>query len=94
VEDERLRRAGARRQLVAEEGEAEVTSPMPGLVVAVLAEVGQAVQAGQGLLILEAMKMENEIRSPRTGVVEWVGVTPGQRVGQDELLVRVGPPEG
>ncbi|MGD8794884.1 MAG: HlyD family efflux transporter periplasmic adaptor subunit [Anaerolineae bacterium] len=46
------------------------------------------------MLILEAMKMENEIRAPRTGVVEAVGVTPGQRVSQDDLLVRIGPPGG
>jgi pyruvate carboxylase subunit B len=94
VEDERARRVGARRAAVEEAGEAEVLSPMPGVVVAVLVEPGQDVRAGEGLLILEAMKMENEIRAPRTGVVEAVGVTPGQRVSQDDLLVRIGPPGG
>ncbi|MEJ2207896.1 MAG: biotin/lipoyl-binding protein [Anaerolineae bacterium] len=68
----------------------EVPSPMPGVVVAVLVEAGQEVRAGQGLVIVEAMKMENEIRAPRTGVVEAVHVTAGQRVSQDDVLVRIG----
>jgi pyruvate carboxylase subunit B len=89
VEDERDRRAGVQRAAAEEAGEAQVTSPMPGVVVAVLVEAGQAVRAGEGLLILEAMKMENEIRAPRTGVVETVRVTPGQRVSQDDILVRI-----
>jgi biotin carboxyl carrier protein len=93
VEDERLRQAGRRREAVLELGEAEVTSPMPGLVVAVLVEAGQPIRAGEGLLILEAMKMENEIRAPRSGVVERVNVTPGQRVSRDDILVRIGAPE-
>jgi pyruvate carboxylase subunit B len=90
VEDERALRAATRRPATAEAGEAEVVSPMPGMVVAVLVEAGQEVRTGEGLLILEAMKMENEIRAPRTGVVETVHVTPGQRVGQDDQLVRIG----
>jgi pyruvate carboxylase subunit B len=93
VEDERLRRAGERlRATLAEPGEAEVTSPMPGMVVAVLVEEGQVVKTGEGLAILEAMKMENEIRAPRNGVVERVHVTPGQRVSQDDVLVQIGAP--
>jgi pyruvate carboxylase subunit B len=90
IEDERARRLGERRTAVEEAGEAEVTSPMPGVVVAVLVEAGQEVRTGEGLLILEAMKMENEIRALRTGVVEAVHVTPGQRVSQDDALVRIG----
>ncbi len=90
VEDARARRLGARRAAVEEAGEAEVVSPMPGVVVAVLVDAGQAVRTGEGLLILEAMKMENEIRAPRTGVVEAVGVEPGQRVSQNDILVRIG----
>jgi biotin carboxyl carrier protein len=92
VEDERLRRTGRRAEAVVEAGEAQVTSPMPGLVVAVLVEEGQIVRTGEGLLILEAMKMENEIRAPRNGVVERVRVSPGQRVSQEEVLVRIGSP--
>jgi biotin carboxyl carrier protein len=93
VEDERTRRAGAAPTTVEEVGEAQVTSPMPGVVVAVLVEVGQEVHSGEGLLILEAMKMENELRAQRTGVVQAVHVTPGQRVGQDDVLVHIGPGE-
>ncbi len=92
VEDERLRRLGRRPEATLEAGEAEVTSPMPGLVVAVLVQEGQVVQAGEGLLILEAMKMENEIRAPRSGAVEQLKVAPGQRVSQHEILVRIGSP--
>ncbi len=90
IEDERARRAGARRAAVEEAGGSEVVSPMPGVVVAVLVEAGQEVRAGEGLLILEAMKMENEIRAPRSGVVEAVEVAAGQRVSQDDVLVRIG----
>jgi len=92
VEDERARQTSARREAVEEAGEAEVISPMPGVVVAVLVEVGRAVRSGEGLLILEAMKMENEIRAPRTGLVEAVQVVPGQRVSRDEVLVYIGAP--
>lgn len=91
VEDERARKAGKRRAVAEDVGEAEVTSPMPGVVVAVLVEEGQSVRAGEGLLILEAMKMENEIRATRSGTIELVQVTPGQRVSQADLLVRFGP---
>lgn len=93
VEDERARRAGERARTAREElGEAEVTSPMSGVVVAVLVEEGERVKTGQGLAILEAMKMENEIRATRDGTVERVHVTPGQRVGQDDVLMRIGTP--
>jgi pyruvate carboxylase subunit B len=90
IDDERARRLGERRAAVEEAGDAELTSPMPGVVVAVLVEIGQEVRTGEGLLILEAMKMENEIRAMRTGVIEAVHVTPGQRVSQGDVLVRVG----
>ena len=92
VEDARLRRAGRSQEAVIEAGEADVTSPMPGLVVAVLVEPGQEVRTGEGLLILEAMKMENEIRAPRNGIIQELNVSPGQRVSQEEVLVRIGSP--
>jgi biotin carboxyl carrier protein len=90
VEDKRARRTRARGAGAQEAGEAEVLSPMPGVVVAVLVGVGQEIRAGEGLLILEAMKMENEIRAPRSGTVEAVQVTAGQRVSKDDVLVRIG----
>jgi pyruvate carboxylase subunit B len=94
VEDERQRRAGRSPAAAREAGEAEVTSPMPGMVVAVLVEEGQSVRTGEGLLILEAMKMENEIRAPLNGLLEKVYVVPGQRVSHDEVLVRIVSPDG
>jgi biotin carboxyl carrier protein len=90
VEDERVRRLGERKEAAEEVGAVDVVSPMPGVVVAVLVQADQEIRAGEGLLILEAMKMENEIRAPRTGVVGAVHVTPGQRVSQDDVLVRIG----
>jgi pyruvate carboxylase subunit B len=90
IEDERSQRLEQHRPRVEPDGEAKVVSPMPGVVVAVLVEVGQEVRAGEGLLILEAMKMENEIRAGRTGVIESVHVAPGQRVSQNDALVQIG----
>lgn len=70
------------------EGRQQVTAPMPGKVVRVLVEAGEKVEAGQGLLVVEAMKMHNEVRSPKSGTVERVLVKEGQAVGAgDGLLV-------
>jgi biotin carboxyl carrier protein len=64
-----------------------VDAYMPGRVAAVLVAPGEAVEAGQGVVVLEAMKMENEIRAERAGVVEKVFVTAGQAVeGGDPLF--------
>ncbi len=60
---------------------------MPGLVVRVLVAEGQAVAAGQGLLVLEAMKMENELRASGPATVARVGVQPGQAVEKGQVLV-------
>jgi biotin carboxyl carrier protein len=63
-------------------------APMPGRVVLVEVAVGQVVKPGDGLVILEAMKMENEVRAPHAGTIERVSVQPGARVeGGDELVV-------
>jgi biotin carboxyl carrier protein len=62
-------------------------APMPGKVVAVLVEVGQRVEPGAGLVVLEAMKMENEFRATAAGAVVEVPVTPGQAVNAGDLLV-------
>ena len=64
-----------------------VHAPMPGLVLRVLVEPGQTVQEGDGLLVLEAMKMENELRAPADGAIAAVHVAPGDAVGKNELLV-------
>ncbi len=66
-----------------------VTAPMPGLVLRVEVEVGQVLDAGAGVVVLEAMKMENEIRTPRGGVVRAIHVAPGQTVDKGVALVEL-----
>jgi pyruvate carboxylase subunit B len=94
VEDEALRRTGRPSITVIQaEGRTSVTSPMPGIVVAILVQEGEYVQAGDGVAILEAMKMENEIRAPYDGVVQSVHAAPGQTVNQNEILITIGAPD-
>ena len=69
--------------------EREVRAPMPGLVLRVLVEPGQEVAAGTGLVVLEAMKMENELTAPAAGTVAAVHAAPGDAVGKNDLLVEV-----
>jgi biotin carboxyl carrier protein len=88
VEDERTRRLNAGRKMPAmPEGELAVVAPIPGLVVKVLVEVGDKVEDEQALVILEAMKMENEIRALRGGIVKKVEAVAGQRVEQNSVLI-------
>jgi acetyl/propionyl-CoA carboxylase alpha subunit len=68
-------------------GPAPVRAPMPGLIVRVNVKVGDTVQAGQGLIVMEAMKMENELRATADGIVKSVDVTPGTAVEKGALLV-------
>jgi biotin carboxyl carrier protein len=70
------------------EGRQQLVAPMPGKVVRVLVKAGQQVEAGQGLLVIEAMKMQNEIRSPKSGAVERVA-REGQTVNAGEVLAIV-----
>jgi biotin carboxyl carrier protein len=72
------------------DGPARLTAPMPGRVVRVLQGPGAEVAAGDGLVVIEAMKMENELRSPRAGRVQEVAVREGQAVEAGALLVVVG----
>ncbi len=67
-------------------GSVKVSSPMPGKIVSVKAAVGQAVKKGDVLLILEAMKMENEIVCPQDGTVASINVSAGQSVEAGNLL--------
>lgn len=71
-------------------GDGRVKAPIPGLIVRVLVEEGATVEAGQALLVLEAMKMENEIRATRAGVVSSLRSQPGQTVTMGEVLVEIG----
>jgi biotin carboxyl carrier protein len=68
------------------EGRQQVSAPMPGKIVRVLVEAGDSVGAKQGLFVVEAMKMQNEIRSPKSGKVERLLVTEGQTVNAGEAL--------
>jgi biotin carboxyl carrier protein len=68
-------------------GEVTITAPMPGRVVRVLVAPGDEVAARQGLIVVEAMKMENELRSPKAGRVKDVSVTPGTPVEAGRALV-------
>lgn len=68
------------------EGPRAVTSPMPGRVAAVLVKPGQQVEAGEPLLVIEAMKMENELRSPKAGVVERLTAQLGATVEMGAVL--------
>ena len=70
----------------AAEGRQNVIAPMPGKVVRVLVAPGNTVEAGQGLLVVEAMKMQNEIKSPKEGKVERISVAEGQPVNAGEVL--------
>src|SRR5207249_3515495 len=79
--DERTRAIRAlSRAAASAQGPAPLTAPMPGLVVRVNASVGDRVRAGQGLVVMEAMKMENELRAQAAGTVRKVLVGPGTAV--------------
>lgn len=74
-------------------GAKAVKSSMPGKVLKILCKVGDELASGQPMMIIEAMKMENEIRSPQAGVVEEIGVQPGQSIQTGDLLVKLGKKE-
>jgi biotin carboxyl carrier protein len=65
----------------------DIHAPMPGLVVDIGVKVGQEVEQGQGVVIVEAMKMENELKASQGGIVKEILVSKGQKVDQNELLV-------
>jgi len=72
-------------------GPVVVKAAMPGKIVQVEVREGDRVAAGTGLLIIEAMKMENEIRSEGTGIVRTIRVKPGDAVERDAVLIEIGP---
>lgn len=85
--DERTRAIREMTGGAEEEQEMTVVAPMPGLVVRIDVEVGQSVRAGQGVAIVEAMKMENELKAPADGVVARVEVEAGQTVDKGATLI-------
>jgi biotin carboxyl carrier protein len=88
VTDPRVWR-GRRHGALEVEGRQQVTAPMPGKVVRVLVREGDAVETGQGLLVVEAMKMQNEIRSPKSGKVEKLLAKEGLAVNAGDVLAWV-----
>jgi pyruvate carboxylase subunit B len=74
-------------------GPRPIKAPMPGLVVKVEVAPGDSVEAGQGMVIVEAMKMENELKAEGPGVVKTIHVEPGQAVDKDQVLVDFEVPE-
>jgi biotin carboxyl carrier protein len=90
VEDEREKRLrAALGGAASEQDEYHLKAPMPGMVVSVPVQAGQAVKKGEVLLILESMKMQNELRSPQDGSVGRVRVAAGDRVEKKDTLLSV-----
>ena len=90
VEDEREKRLrAAAGGGVAETGEYHMKAPMPGLVISVPVSEGQDIEKGQVLVILESMKMQNELKSPRAGKIGRVRVKPGESVEQKQTLLSI-----
>lgn len=86
-------RARAIRELTgaaaAASGPAPIVAPMPGMIVRIAAQVGDQVQPGQGLVVMEAMKMENELRATTAGTVRAVLVQPGTAVEKGTVLLEL-----
>jgi biotin carboxyl carrier protein len=94
VQDERER---ALASLVGEahaSGDVTIRAPMPGLVSNVLVSDGDQVERGQAVVVLEAMKMENDLSATRAGIVKSLRVARGQTVAQGEALAVIGDPAG
>jgi biotin carboxyl carrier protein len=67
-------------------GAAEISAPMPGKVVRVLVEAGQEIEAGAGIVVVEAMKMQNEMKAPKAGKVVSLRASPGATVNAGDVL--------
>jgi len=90
VEDERENRLRSTAGGSAgESAEFAMKAPMPGMVIAVPVAEGQQVEKGQVLVVLESMKMQNELKSPRPGTVQRIRVKPGEGVEQRQTLLSV-----
>lgn len=88
VEDERQRRLReSSGSQVIQSGDIHLKAPMPGLVVTVPVEEGQDVASGDNLIILESMKMQNELKAPRAGVISRLRVKTGDNVEQNQVLL-------
>jgi biotin carboxyl carrier protein len=85
IDPKRLRAAGAAGTHA--DGAARIVAPMPGKVVRVLVEPGAQVEAGAGIIVVEAMKMQNEMKAPKAGVVSALNVAVGATVNGGDVLV-------
>ena len=77
---------GRRHGALEAAGRQQIVAPMPGKIIRVLVQAGEKVEAGQGLIVVEAMKMQNEVRSPKSGTVERLLCKEGQPVNAGEVL--------
>ena len=89
VEIEDARTALRKASLHGHAGMVELHAPMPGKIVKVLVAEGASVEVNQGLIVIEAMKMQNEVKSPKTGIVKKIGVQETTAVNAGDLLVIV-----
>ncbi len=89
VTDEREKRLRAPQITPSISSEFTLKAPMPGLIISVLVEEGMEVLKGQILLILESMKMQNELRAPRSGTINRLRVKNGESVGQKQALLTI-----
>ncbi len=87
VEDEREKTLAGAAASAHDAGEARVRAPMPGLVIGIPLEVGAHIARGQTVVILEAMKMENDLAAPRSGRLKAIKISKGQTVNQGDVLV-------
>jgi biotin carboxyl carrier protein len=94
VQDERARTLASLVGEARTSGDVTIRAPMPGLVSNVLVAEGDAVQRGQAVVVLEAMKMENDLSATRAGIVKSLRVAKGQTVAQGEALALIGEPAG
>jgi pyruvate carboxylase subunit B len=81
--------AAAERETAVRGGPVDVKATLPGMVVAIQVAEGDEVVEGQGLLTIEAMKMQNEVRAPRAGRVSRIAIGPGTAVATGALLIRL-----
>ncbi len=75
--------------LVNQGSNGEIKAPMPGIIVSVPKAVGSKVNAGETVIVIEAMKMENNIPSPKTGIIKAVHVKPSQEVNSGQILISI-----
>ena len=92
VVDERRHTLAGLAKAAGDSGEVTVKAPMPGLIADMLVAVGDSVERGQRVVVLEAMKMQNDLLAPRAGIIRAVKAAAGQAVNQGQPLLIIGEP--